>query len=167
MIQVSFYVLPEVTPQGRLRLACKLVEKAYTAGHPTYVYTPVESVARSIDDLLWTFPRNKFLPHCLVMDLRSPTPPIVIGDERSSKTLMHETLDQMRACLPEPKDLDLIPGPVLVNLGNEVPRFFASFTKILELIDPNPEGLQTGRNRFSYYREREILPETHKLSAVP
>ncbi|CAK0747678.1 DNA polymerase III subunit chi [Gammaproteobacteria bacterium] len=168
MIQVSFYVLPEVTPQGRLRLACKLIEKAYTADHPTYVYAPVESVAQAVDDLLWTFPRNKFLPHCLVADFSSPTSPIVIGDEHGFVAVAQNFFgNQVRAYLPETKDLGSVPGPILLNLASEVPHFFASFTKILELIEPNPEELQAGRNRFSYYRKQGILPETHKLSVVP
>ena len=58
-------------------------------------------------------------------------------------------------------------GEVLLNLGGDVPPGFAAFGRIAEIIDGDTERRRQGRERFRYYRDQGIAPETHNLDDRP
>ena len=62
-VQVDFYVLETDSNSGRLKLACRVVEKAYTSGHSVYLQARNDDETRTLDDLLWTFSQSSFVPH--------------------------------------------------------------------------------------------------------
>jgi len=171
MPRVDFYILPDATPEGRLLFACRLTEKAHALGHPIYLHTPSASVARRMDNLLWTYRKNSFLPHGLIEDVLPPIPPILVGDERGPEVMgtpIDETLVRMQILLrpltdAPPWEGPSIPGAVLINLAASVPSFFERFIRVAELVDQNEQNLAAGRVRFAYYRQRNISPESHKL----
>ncbi|MEZ5578324.1 MAG: DNA polymerase III subunit chi [Candidatus Competibacteraceae bacterium] len=43
--------------------ACRLADKAYGLGHTVYLFTASEARAAALDDLLWTFRQDSFVPH--------------------------------------------------------------------------------------------------------
>lgn len=171
MPRVDFYVLQNTVPEERLLFASRLAEKAYTLGHPIYFHCPSRSMARYLDDLLWAYRKNSFLPHALAEDVLPPIAPILIGDERGPEvtgTQIEEMLARMHTLLCAPNDVppwekQNIPGALLINLAYEVPSFFEHFSRIAELVDQDEKNLKMGRMRFLYYRERGITPDNHKL----
>ncbi|CAK0778669.1 DNA polymerase III subunit chi [Gammaproteobacteria bacterium] len=171
MLRVDFYILPDATPEGRFLYACRLIEKAHGLGHPIYLHTPSASVARRMDSLLWTYRKNSFLPHGLTEDALLPVPPILIGDDRGPEVMgtpLDEILVRMHSLLcpitnVPPWEGPSAPGAVLINLASSVPSFFDRFTRVAELVDQEEQNLRAGRMRFTYYRERNISPESHKL----
>src|SRR5690242_5786230 len=61
--RVDFYVIQSDSARERLRTACRVVEKAYLAGHTVLVWhTDIEEL-RDFDELLWTFGDGSFVPH--------------------------------------------------------------------------------------------------------
>ncbi len=50
-------------PSGRLKLACKLAEKAYLASQTVLVWHTDAAELRTFDALLWTFNDGSFVPH--------------------------------------------------------------------------------------------------------
>ena len=78
--QIDFYVLQEQSPGGRFKLACRIVEKAYRLGHQVYVRTGSSDDTNILDDLLWTFSQNSFVPHQLSTESGSLESPVVIGE---------------------------------------------------------------------------------------
>ncbi len=140
MPQIDFYVLPEQQPAGRLLLACRLAEKAYSLGHTVYIHTESAAQSHQLDDLLWTFRQGSFVPHALC-----PPPP----EDRSPVLL---------GCADEVPQAD-----VLINLAPQVPAFFERFGRVAELVDQHPQTLRESRERFRCYRERGYAPASHKL----
>ena len=51
--RIDFYVLENSNEQGRLRVACRVTEKAYRAGHRVHVLARDAEEAGVLDDLLW------------------------------------------------------------------------------------------------------------------
>ena len=82
--QIDFYVLQEQSPGGRCKLACRIVEKAYQLGHRVYVRTGNADDTNVLDDLLWTFSQNSFVPHQLSIEGYSRESPVVIGEHPPS-----------------------------------------------------------------------------------
>src|ERR1700712_2443607 len=62
-LRVDFYVLAEATAAGRLKLACRLAEKAYLAAQVALVWHTDPRELKELDDLLWTFMDGSFVPH--------------------------------------------------------------------------------------------------------
>ncbi|MER2529321.1 MAG: DNA polymerase III subunit chi [Candidatus Competibacter denitrificans] len=141
MTRVDFYVLPDQKDNGRVLLACRLIDKAYHLGHTLYVLAASEAQAAALDDLLWTFRQDSFIPHERYPLTGEDDSPILIGTRLA----------------PDRH------AQVLINFSNELPEDFARFERVVELVDQSPEVLAKSRERFRRYREHGLTPETHKL----
>ena len=60
--RVDFYVVEEAGDAARLRLACRVAEKAYLAKQKVVCYADAALLSR-FDELLWTFGDGSFVPH--------------------------------------------------------------------------------------------------------
>ncbi len=141
MPRIDFYVLPDQRDNGRALLACRLADKAYKLGHTVYILTASDARAAALDDLLWTFRQDSFIPH-----ERYP----LVGEEGSPVLVGAALAVEVNA-------------QVLINFTDELPEGFERFERVVELVDQNPEVLARSRERFRQYRERGCAPETHKL----
>ncbi|HSW69955.1 MAG TPA: DNA polymerase III subunit chi [Gammaproteobacteria bacterium] len=143
MPKIDFYILPETTATARLQFACRLIEKAYKQKHRIYVHTADRAAAHQLDEILWTYRDDSFLPHNLYGDGPEPAPPIQIGFET----------------VPE-KHRD-----ILINLHGEVPEFHKQFARIFELILNENNSQESGRERYRFYRSQQFEINTHKLQS--
>ncbi|HTU64777.1 MAG TPA: DNA polymerase III subunit chi [Steroidobacteraceae bacterium] len=142
MPRVDFYVSAEAGEGARLRLACRVAEKAYLAKQKVVVFSDDASLLPKIDELLWTFGDGSFVPHDTVTrDGAACEAPVAL----TSGPLPEGTAD------------------VLVNLGAAVPPFFEKFGRIAEFLDARPEVRAAGRERFKTYRAKSIEPTTHNV----
>jgi hypothetical protein len=61
--RVDFYILEGPSAAARLKLACKLAEKAYLASQSVLVWHADPAELKAFDDMLWTFSDGSFVPH--------------------------------------------------------------------------------------------------------
>ncbi len=141
MTQVDFYILPGDNLQQRAQFACRLVDKAYRLGHRVYVHTESSQQTRLLDDLLWTFQQNSFIPHAVWQEGNPTPPPVQLGYDAEP--------DASHA--------------VLINLAPEVPLFFSRFERVAELVNDDATLRQQGRGRYSFYKERGYPLRTHEI----
>lgn len=142
MTRVDFYVIPE-GDDGPLPTACRICDKAVTAGHRVHVHVPEAALAQSLDRMLWTWKQGSFIAHESV-DAVQESPPaasVLLGGSD-----------------PRPDHLD-----VLLNLAEEVPPFFSRFDRVVEIVHGNEQERARSRARFKFYRDRGYALETHKL----
>lgn len=144
MPKIDFYILAEGDAETRFTLACRLIEKAYRNQHRIYIHTENQTDAHQLDELLWTYRADSFLPHNLYGDGPEPAPPIQIG--------FTDTPEKHR--------------DILINLGNEVPAFYKQFSRVLEIIANDPAIQARGRDNFRFYRAQGCDITTHKLQTV-
>lgn len=134
MPKIDFYILSEGNELTSLQLTCQLIEKAYKNQHRVYVHTQNETQAHKLDEMLWTYREDSFLPHNLYGEGPEPTPPIQIG--------FNVTPEKHR--------------DVLINLTTEIPQFFKQFNRVLEIV-PNDDAIQAiARERFKQYRAQNF-----------
>ena len=141
MPRIDFYVLPDRQENGRALLACRLADKAYRLGHTVYLFTASDAQAAALDDLLWTFRQDSFVPHERYPLAGEEGSPVLVG-----------------AAAPITVD-----AQVLINVTDVLPEGFERFERVVELVDSDPEVLAKSRERFRQYRERGCTLETHKL----
>ncbi len=141
MPRVDFYVLEAPHGDGLLRQACRLAEKAWQMGHRVFILTPSAEATRQVDELLWVFRPDSFVPHGLYSDPDNEDLPVRIGH------------DSQPAAGAE----------VLVNLTPAVPEFHGSFERVAEFVAGDEESRHLGRERFRYYRDRGYDVRSHQV----
>jgi DNA polymerase-3 subunit chi len=140
--RVDFYVLPDDSTDGPLATACRLCEKAVGSGKRVHIHAPDATVAQEIDRLLWVYKQGGFIGHERVGASNDPAPAaVLIGTGEP---------------LPSHRD-------VLVNLDAAVPPFFDRFERVLEIVAGDAATRGRSRERFKFYRDRGLAPETHNL----
>jgi DNA polymerase-3 subunit chi len=140
-IRVDFYLLESNQNQARWFLACRLLEKAYARGHKVFVYCNNQHEAELMDELLWTFKEDSFIPHNLQGEGPEPPPPIQIG------------------YASEPRGFD----DILINLSNHVPHFYIKFKRVMELIINSEPEKEQGRANYKHYKTNQCALQTHPV----
>ncbi|PUA29781.1 MAG: DNA polymerase III subunit chi [Cellvibrio sp. 79] len=139
MTKVDFYVLPEATSEARWLFACKLAEKVQRMGMRVLIAVDSEADARQLDELLWTFKPESFVPHQLINGDKPSSVEITFGDQAGD----HQGL--------------------LLNLSNTIPAWFSRFERVSEVVIQEQQMLATSRERYSFYKSRGYPIETRKL----
>jgi DNA polymerase-3 subunit chi len=139
-------VTEEAGEGARLRLACRIAEKAYLAKNRVVVLCDDPTVVPRFDELLWTFGDGSFVPHDIVMRDGAPCEaPVAL------------------TAGPLPGEPFPLVDAVLINLGTAVPGCFERFGRVAEFLDARPEVRTAGRERFKVYRGKSIEPQTHNV----
>ena len=140
--RVDFYVSAEAGEGARLRLACRIAEKAYLANQKVIVFSDDAALLPKLDEMLWTFGDGTFVPHDTVLKDGAPCEaPVAL----TSGPLPEGSVD------------------FLINLGTAVPACFEKFGRVAEFLDSRPEVRSAGRERFKTYRANSIEPTTHNV----
>jgi DNA polymerase-3 subunit chi len=128
----------------KLDYACRLLRKAYRAGHHVVVTGAPEQLAR-LDSQLWTFDVGEFVPHARLRR-GQPVPP------RLAPTPVW--------LADEPADTGI--NEVLVNLGPAPVAGFGQFQRVIELVADDVDDATEGRQRWRQYLAAGITPAQHK-----
>jgi DNA polymerase-3 subunit chi len=138
-VKVEFYVRPDSQPVGRLKLACQLAAKAWRAGLPVFVRGADAAQCAELDELLWRFKGETFIPHNLHDE--QPDAPVVIGIDQPPATAQ----------------------AVLINLHPQIAANCEQFSRIIEIVNQQPEQLELARDNFRLYRQRGYAPQRVEL----
>jgi DNA polymerase-3 subunit chi len=140
-LRVDFYVLEGTAATARLKVACRLAEKAYLASQRALIWHTERSELEALDELLWTFGDGSFVPHEWLTSNAAAEAPVLL----SAGAAPAEALD------------------FVVNLAADPPPFLRLTRRIAEIIDGDEGRRRAGRARFKAYRELGIEPLTHTL----
>jgi len=146
-LRVDFYVLEEASSTGRLKLACRLAEKAYLAAQVALVWHTDPHELKEFDELLWTFMDGSFVPHDFLISGAAP-----------GTSSIQEIPVLLSAGTPPPRTVDII-----INLAPEVPACLGQTRRVAEIIDGDDTRRRAGRARFKAYRDLGIQPASHNV----
>ncbi|MBQ0741798.1 MAG: DNA polymerase III subunit chi [Pseudomonas sp.] len=139
MTRIDFYLLTSSEPQKRLEYACRLAHKAWHKGHQIYLHCTDEEQTQALDELLWSFRADAFLPHARTTEQPEAKVVCGCGDDAGD----HHDL--------------------LINLADESPTFFSQFNRLAEIVIELDPVRVPARERFRFYRERGYPLQTHQL----
>ena len=129
MPRADFYLIDK--PRFReqpLLLVCELAKRAYAAQQPTLILARDFAQAEAIDELLWDFDADTYIPHQIA------------GDDD----------DQHTAVLIVPPGVDTPDRPMLINLRETCPN--GRFDRVLEVVAADPAEREGSRTRWSEYK---------------
>lgn len=134
--QIEFYILANRSGTQSLQFVCEIIAKAYRENHKIFINSASQEDAYKLDDLLWTYQEDSFIPH----QLGGSDSPINIGYNLQPT----ERYD------------------VLLNFAEQVPTFYKDFKQVIEIVFPDPVVQQLARERYKYYRDQGLQINTHK-----
>lgn len=140
-MRIDFYLLETPDQESYWLTACRLLEKAYQKNHRIFVYCDKQEEAEHLDELLWTFKPESFIPHHLQNEGLVPPPPIQIG-------------------IQEPKGFN----DILLNLSQIVPDFSSRFNRIIQIVRGDEQAKVISREHFRTYRQYGLQPQTHVIT---
>ncbi len=141
-MRVDFYLLDKSEPGALWLLACRLIEKAYARGHRVFVQCQNQHDAERLDELLWTYKDDSFIPHNLQGEGPEPPPPVQIGYDK------------------EPRGFN----DIFINLTDSVPPFFTRFSRVIELVAADEEAKAICRDHYRHYRANGCELQTHHIN---
>ena len=110
MPRADYYILASSDHDSRELLACKLCEKALSLGQSIHIHTETESDLHQLDQTLWNFRSDSFVPHAILgTDIKSPV---------------------SIACGQLPTD----PVDLFINLGLTAPEGCESASRCIEIV---------------------------------
>jgi len=140
--RVDFYILTAAAShQGRSRFACRLAEKAWQTGYRVFIHTSSEFEAQQLDDLLWTFRPESFIPHAIATEPGEATLPVLVGTGL------------------EP----VLAADLFINLSDVVPPYFQRFPRLAEIVEAGGPQRDFARSRYRLYREQGCNLRSHNL----
>lgn len=143
MPQVDFYVLEREDTLSRLQFACRLAGKILALQQQLSILVEDQSAAEDINQLLWDYPPESFIPHGLESAEDKETQPVVIS-----------TTDEV------PK-----PISICINLRRQSPTNHADLNRLVEVVCQNDGVLATTREKYKFYRQQDYPLQSHSISS--
>ncbi|MFT4257025.1 MAG: DNA polymerase III subunit chi [Pseudoxanthomonas sp.] len=130
MPRADFYLIAKPRFLERpLLLVCELAKRAHASGQPALVLARDMAQAEELDDLLWSFDPDEYLPHQIAgTDEDEDDTPIVIS-------------------APE---VDTPSRPLVINLRDDV--WLKPCDRILEVVPADPAAREPLRERWKQYK---------------
>ena len=141
MPRADFYLIDK--PRFReqpLLLVCELAKRGYAANLSILVLARDAAQAEAIDDLMWSFDPDEYLPHQIAgMDEGDDDTPILIAT----------------------RDMDIPARPMLINLRDGAPN--GSFDRVLEVVPADPAARAPLRERWKHYQALGFEVNKHDM----
>ncbi len=141
MPRADFYLIAKPRFLGQpLLLVCELAKRAYAANQPTLILARDLAQAEELDDLLWAFDPDEYLPHQIAgMDEDEDEAPILIATP----------------------DADVASRPLVINLRDDV--WLKPCERILEVVPADPAAREPLRERWKQYKALEFELNKHDM----
>lgn len=137
-MRADFYLIAK--PRFRdqpLLLVCELAKKAYAANQPMLVLARDTAQAEQLDDLMWSFEPDAFIPHEIAGT--------GFDDEQDGE-------DGEADVLIAPPGIDAPMRPLVLNLRDAAVE--GDFTRVLEVVPADPSARDPLRERWKQYKAR-------------
>ena len=152
--RIDFYLLDAPEAGACDATACRIAEKAWRQGHRVHLHADSPESARRLDDVLWTWRDESFVPH----RVHDPDAAAGAGGARDEGGTAHGVAVTIGwGSLPGFAD------DVLLNLDARVPDGFERFARVAEIVGGAQSARADGRERFRRYRGHGCELLTHRL----
>lgn len=135
-----FHILAQSTPAARNLHAAKLVDKAWQQGDRVCIVCDTMQQAEELDELLWNFSPDAFIPHSVVPD---------------SATTCADPVGIL-LCPPVAEDWDTV-----IVLSATLPADADRFKRLALVAHNDPSVLNQARSHFKQLRTLGIEPKVH------
>jgi len=148
MTRVDFYIVSDKNAKSEDLIACRLAEKAIMKDYRILLLAADDAQLRILDEKLWTYKDQAFLPHEVVESDIDSQSKLAAGKIKLYLSTTEQNSPEIN---------------LLINLSGRVPSNSLSFERIAEIVPANPAARGQSRARFKQYRARNRELLTHEL----
>lgn len=146
-INAQFFVLKQqdeskAQADDHFALAAQIAAEQYRLGNRVFIFVDNEHTAYAIDETLWAFDPDSFVPHNLQGEGPKAGAPVEIGTTP-----------------PVGK------RNVLINLANSLPDFIRRFSEVFDFVPIEPVAKQAARERFKKLRQLGANISTQEINS--
>ncbi len=150
MISVDFFILPDDSLASLQRYVCKLAEAHWQENRRTLIQTDDLTQSQSLDDLLWAFKINSFIPHAVAtLESVDHQQPILISHQKIS----NESFESIINISSRP-----------ANIPNKTSKRNTLIIK--EILNQQEERKISGRQNYKFYRDSGYTLNHHTLETI-
>jgi len=138
--KADFYLIDK--PRFRddpLLLVCELARRAFDSGQPTLILTRSFDEAERLDEKLWEFDENAFIPHQIAGDDDDAITPVLIV----------------------PPDAATVDRPLVINLRDDCAP--GLFERVLEVVPADETQRLGSRRRWTTYKAAGFEVAKHDM----
>lgn len=139
-MRADFYLLNDKSPW---LITCKIIEKAYAQKHKIFVLAANKEEAENLDELLWTYKEESFIPHNLQGEGPEPPPPVQIGYKGTNSRGFND---------------------ILINFAIKPPEFIKEFKRVIEIVPNTEEEKAKSREKYKIYKAEKFMIHTHNIA---
>ncbi|MDC9720188.1 MAG: DNA polymerase III subunit chi [Gammaproteobacteria bacterium] len=143
MNRADFYQLKSSDPASRYPLLCRLLEKCLAAKQQVYIICRDAAEMSHLDQYIWAFKPDSFMPHVCAGNNNSASARIVLGHPATLKS------DQ-----PTHQE-------ICINLSHELAP--DQFKRIIQLVVQEEGLMQTARQHYASYSQLGHTMQYHKV----
>lgn len=143
--QADFYIIEATDSEARWRFACRLTETILAQGKKIHIHLGSEQDEQLLDELLWSFKPESFIPH---LNVEAP--------DAMSVNVHLSTGSQ------QPVNAD-----VLINLAPVLPDYVGKFARLAEIASGEEAQLQILRAHYKQLKPLDIALNTHDMRKTP
>jgi DNA polymerase-3 subunit chi len=145
MTRVIFHLCAEQADDkdnlSYLQLACQQAALYYRQQKSVFIFTDSKELAHEIDELLWQFEPESFVPHNLPGEGPSGGAPVEISWQAPGRSRQ-----------------------VLINLSQRIPQFANRFAEIIDFVPEDEQLKQAARQRYKLYRSYGLTVDTQQVA---
>jgi DNA polymerase III subunit chi len=123
-----------------LRLVCELARRCHDTGRGTLILARDAAQAEALDELLWAFDEDAYLPHQIA------------GQDED---------DEITPILVVPPGIDAPVRPLVINLRDEVAP--PGFERVLEVVPADESAREPLRRRWQQYKALGLETAKHDM----
>lgn len=117
----------------KINYTCRLIRKARAANCKMVVYHRDAAQLQRLDEALWTFSGEDFLPHVMLGDALTELTPVILSADDTAGYPHHE---------------------LLINLSDVAPANFGRFERMIEIVSGEEQDTLAGRARYRAYQQQ-------------
>ena len=143
MNRVDFYLLKSNAFSDQIGFCCRLTEKALAQQNNIHIQTKDNIQSDALDEALWSFKPESFLPHAIGQD-QYPEHPITIDSN---------ALNQMNKA----------PRNLLILLCTEIPRNNQHFDRMCVIVTNIESDIQQAREQYKHFKQQGLEVNIHDM----
>ncbi len=145
--QADFYLIQATDAEARLRFACRLTQTVVNQSRRVYLHTEDLAQAQLLDELLWSFKPESFIPH-------------LVGSESATDDVLVYLGFGVASALTRDK-------AVLINLATRLPQDYLEFERLAAVASNETIQLQQLRAHYKILQTQGISIQTHDMRKSP
>ncbi len=143
MTKVDLYLIPGNGLQDQVQFCCRLIDKAVQHGNRIHVQTREAFQSEALNEALWSFRADAFIPHC-------------IGQADSDDVPVTIDLVSLQKDKTQSRD-------VLILLDAPPPSNLLDFKRLCIVVPNDKDALQAARSHYKQLAQQKLNVNTHDL----